>query len=152
VLSEPDLDIEAVNANWVLGQMERAGNALNIVILDACRNNPYRSSFRSSERGLARLTAPSGSVVAYSAAPGQVALDGQGDNSPYTTALVEAMREPGVELLRMFRQVRVSVEAETDGNQTPWEEQSLLHAGRDRGCGHRAGSWHAAATTAAATA
>jgi hypothetical protein len=125
VVGEADLEIEAVDANWVLTQMEEAGNVLNIVILDACRNNPYRGSFRSAERGLARINAPAGSVVAYSAAPGQVAMDGDGDNSPYTSALIEAMREPGVELLRMFRQVRIEVESQTGGDQTPWEEQSL---------------------------
>jgi hypothetical protein len=123
--TEADLVIEAVDANWVLAQMNEAGNGLNIVILDACRNNPFEGAFRSATRGLARLDAPTGSLVAYSAAPGQAALDGDGDNSPYTHALVEAMREPGTELLQVFRRVRLNVEAQTGGRQTPWEEQSL---------------------------
>lgn len=125
VVGEADLEIEAVDANWVLRQMEEAGNALNIIILDACRNNPFRGSFRSADRGLARINAPTGSIVAYSAAPGQVAADGDGENSPYTAALIEAMQEPGIELSRVFRQVRVEVTAATGGDQTPWEEQSL---------------------------
>jgi TPR repeat protein len=125
VVGEADLEIEAVDTNWVLSQMEEAGNALNIIILDACRNNPFRGSFRSAERGLARINAPTGSIVAYSAAPGQVAADGDGENSPYTAALIQAMQEPGVELSRVFRQVRVEVTSETGGDQTPWEEQSL---------------------------
>ncbi len=124
--AEPDLVGEAVNANWVLSQMESASNGLNIVILDACRNNPFSgSSFRSASRGLARLDAPTGSLIAYSAGPGEVAADGRDANSPYTKALVAAMRRPGLELLSMFRQVRIAVEEETRGNQTPWEEQSL---------------------------
>lgn len=125
VLDDLDLQIEAIDTNWVLAQMEQAGNALNIVILDACRNNPYGGSVRGSERGLARIDAPSGSLVAYSAAPGQAAFDGEGANSPYTSALAEAMQRPGNEIVRVFRQTRVAVEAQTGGAQTPWEEQSL---------------------------
>lgn len=123
--TEADLEIEAIDANWVLSQMDEAANGLNIVILDACRNNPYQGSFRSGTRGLARLDAPAGSLIAYSAAPGQTAVDGEGKNSPYTRSLADAMRQPGVELLQVFRRVRVDVESETAGRQTPWEEQSL---------------------------
>ncbi len=123
--TEADLEIEAVSAAWVLGQMEYAGNALNVVILDACRNNPFKGSFRASTRGLARMNAPSGSLVAYAAAPGQVAADGAGANSPYTAALVAAMREPGLPLEQVFKRVRVAVEAATGEQQTPWEESSL---------------------------
>ena len=125
VADEADLEIEAVSASWVLGQMESAGNALNVVILDACRNNPFKGAFRAATRGLARMNAPSGSLVAYSAAPGQVAADGTTDNSPYTAALVAAMREPGLALEQVFKRVRVAVEAATGEQQTPWEESSL---------------------------
>ncbi len=125
VEDEADLEIEAVSASWVLGQMESAGNALNVVILDACRNNPFKGSFRAATRGLARMNAPSGSLVAYAAAPGQVAADGTADNSPYTAALVAAMREPGLDLEHVFKRVRVAVEAATRKQQTPWEESSL---------------------------
>ena len=123
--TEADLEIEAVSASWVLGQMEYAGNALNVVILDACRNNPFKGSFRAVTRGLARMNAPSGSLVAYAAAPGQVAADGTADNSPYTAALAAAMREPGLPLEGVFKRVRVAVEAATGEQQTPWEESSL---------------------------
>ena len=125
VETEADLEIEAVSASWVLGQMEYAGNALNIVILDACRNNPFKGSFRAVTRGLARMDAPSGSLVAYAAGPGQVAADGRGRNSPYTSALAQAMREPGLDLEDVFKRVRVAVEAATGEKQTPWEESSL---------------------------
>jgi len=125
VETEADLEIEAVSAAWVLGQMEYAGNALNVVILDACRNNPFKSSFRAATRGLARMNAPSGSLVAYAAAPGQVAADGITNNSPYTAALAAAMREPGLPLEQIFKRVRIAVEAATGQQQTPWEESSL---------------------------
>ena len=126
IADEADLEIEAVEASWVLRQMESAGNGLNIVILDACRNNPFAGSFRAAGRGLARMDAPTGSLVAYSAAPGQVAADGRDGNSPYTAALARAMREPGLDLLKVFQRTRIAVQATTAGAQTPWEEQSLL--------------------------
>lgn len=125
IQTQEDLELAAIDARWVLRQMERAGNDLNIVVLDACRNNPFRSLFRSAQGGLGRITAPSGSLIAYSAAPGQVALDGVGKNSPYTASLARAIRRPGNELVKVFRQARLDVEALTEGRQTPWEEQSL---------------------------
>jgi len=125
VSAEADLEVEAITASDVLVQMEAAGNSFNMVILDACRNNPYKGTLRSNTRGLARLTAASGSLVAFAAAPGQVAADGDGENSPYTAALVEAMQVPGLSVEQMFKRVRISVEAATDNQQTPWEESSL---------------------------
>ena len=71
---EKDVQYECVNAGKVLGRMEDAGNGLNIVILDACRNNPFARSFRSDSRGLAKMDAPSGSLVAFATAPGDVVL------------------------------------------------------------------------------
>jgi uncharacterized caspase-like protein len=123
--TEADLRLDALSASDILAQMEDAGNALNIVILDACRDNPFRIGFRSASRGLARVEAPSGSLIAYAAAPGQVAADGDGANGPYATALARAMSEPGLDLIKVFRKVRVEVEAATGKAQTPWEEQSL---------------------------
>jgi len=126
--NEADLELEAVSTSTILSQMDLAGNALNLVILDACRNNPFKSSFRSSGRGLARLQAASGTLVAFAAAPGQVAADGTGANSPYTAALVKAIQQPGLSVEDVFKQVRISVERETGGKQTPWEESSLTGA------------------------
>ena len=123
--SETELRSDAVPAEWILSWMEEAGNRLNMVILDACRNNPYGDSFRSASRGLGRVDAPSGSLVAYSAAPGKVAADGKGENSPYTAALTVAMKEPGLKLEDVFKRVRVAVEYETNRHQTPWESSSL---------------------------
>src|SRR5262245_3318881 len=123
--NEADLETAAVSAQWVLSQMDYAGNALNIVILDACRNNPFAGGFRALERGLARMDAPSGALVAYAAAPGQTAADGKGTNSPYTAALAEAIGTPGLDLEDVFKRVRVAVESATGRAQTPWEESSL---------------------------
>jgi len=100
---ESHVAIEAVSAGWVLGEMEFAGNAMNFVILDACRNNPLSRSFRSGTRGLARMDAPRGSIVAYSTGPGEVARDGDGFNSPYSTALAREMKASGVSVERMFK-------------------------------------------------
>lgn len=120
-----DLPLETVSASDVLEQMESAGNRLNLVILDACRSDPFKGRVRSTSRGLARIQAASGALVAFAAAPGQTALDGTGSNSPYTAALAKAMIVPGLGVEQMFKKVRVEVESLSGGAQTPWEESSL---------------------------
>ncbi len=122
---ESDVDIEAVATDTVLAQMEYTKNALNFVILDACRNNPYTRSFRSATRGLARMDAPRGTLISYATAPGDVALDGDGEHSPYSRALAKAMLKPGMLVEQMFKRVRQLVVAETENRQTPWESSSL---------------------------
>ncbi len=122
---EKDVDVESVSANTVLDNMAFAGNRLNIVILDACRNNPYKAGFRSAARGLAKMQATKGTLVAYATAPGDVAADGTGRNSPYSSALAAAMTKPGVPVERVFKIVRVSVQKQTKDAQTPWESSSL---------------------------
>ena len=123
---EADVDIEAVSADLVLKQMDFAGSAVNIVILDACRNNPLTRGFRSEVRGLAEITRkPRGSFIAYSTAPGEVAADGNGANSPYAKALAETIVAPGEGIEEMFRDVRGKVLAATDSKQTPWDSSSL---------------------------
>lgn len=125
IRDESDVEIEAVDAGWVLNKMEFARNGLNIVILDACRNNPFERSFRSAARGLARMEAPRGTLVAYATAPGDVAYDGDGQNSPYTAALTAAMRQPGHKVEDTFKLVRLSVMDATEERQVPWESSSL---------------------------
>jgi hypothetical protein len=121
-----DVDVFAVDANEVLDQMYFAANAMNIVILDACRNNPYYRRFRGTPvRGLARMDAPRGTIIAYSTRPGDLASDGTGDYSPYTEALVHAMRIPGLSLHDVFIQTRVAVMEATQQQQVPWEEGGL---------------------------
>ena len=126
ISSEADLDIEAVSASSILKQMEFARNGLNIVILDACRNNPYGRSFRSASKGLARMDAPVGSIVAYATSPGNVAYDGSGNNSPYTKALAEAMLEEGLKIEELLKRVRILVAEDTNNKQIPWESSSLI--------------------------
>ena len=122
---EPDVDVEAVSAASVLGQMEFARNRLNFVILDSCRNNPFARGFRAVTRGLARMNASRGTLVAYATSPGNVALDGTGANSPYTLALAEAMAVPGMPVEQMFKRVRQTVIERTGEKQVPWESSSL---------------------------
>ena len=119
-----EFQTDAVPAEWVLSWMEAAGNRLNVVILDACRNNPF-GKHRGGSQGLAQMDAPSGTLIAYSAAPGQVAVDGEGENSPYTAALALALAEPGLKVEDVFKRVRVTVETATNAKQTPWESSSL---------------------------
>jgi membrane-associated protease RseP (regulator of RpoE activity) len=126
---EKDVQYECVNAGKVLGRMEDAGNGLNIVILDACRNNPFARSFRSESRGLAKMDAPSGSLVAFATAPGDVAADGTGKNGLYTSHLLKHLRTPGLTIERVLKQTRIGVAEESaklGKRQTPWESSSLM--------------------------
>ena len=134
IQSEADLDANAFDAGRVLRAMKTAQNEMNIVILDACRDNPLPKT-RGIERGLARMDAPSGTFIAYAAAPGQSAQDGAGGtNGVFTGELVKAMAEPGVPLEQMFKRVIAGVKADTHGGQQPWSEASIqgdfyFHAG-----------------------
>ncbi len=123
---ETDVKFQAVDAEMVLDEMANAGNNLNIVILDACRDNPFSRSFRSASRGLAIIpSAPKGSFITYSTSPGKVAADGSGRNSPYTAALLKFMVEPGLPIEQVFKKVRNKLDGETEGRQIPWELSSL---------------------------
>jgi hypothetical protein len=123
---EGDVEIEAVSADWVIEQMRYARNRLNIMILDACRNNPFIHNNRSlGGNGLATIEAPAGILIAYSTAPGSVATDGSGRDSPYAEALSHAMRDVREPVEQVFKHVRVGVMDATSGNQVPWEASSL---------------------------
>ncbi|MGR9052380.1 MAG: caspase family protein [Gammaproteobacteria bacterium] len=126
VHSADEVQDESIEAGSVLRKMESAGNRVNIVILDACRNNPFARSFRSLETGLARMDGPVGSFIAYATAPGSVAADGDGRNGLYTQYLLEALRQPGLSIEQMFKRVRSGVTTATQGQQIPWESSSLL--------------------------
>jgi hypothetical protein len=121
---ESDVRFQAVDAGRVLAEMENANNSLNIVILDACRDNPFGKSFRSATRGLAIVAnAPTGTFISYSTGAGQVARDGDGRNSHYTKALLENIAKPGLTINNVFMNVRSKVKKET--GQVPWELSSL---------------------------
>jgi uncharacterized caspase-like protein len=122
---EDEVEYQAVDADRVLSKMESAKNGLNIVILDACRNNPFARSFRSSKNGLAEMNAPTGTLIAFATAPGSVAADGDGDQGLYAKHLLPAIREPGLQIERLFKQVRIAVTKDTGDRQVPWESSSL---------------------------
>ncbi len=124
---EQDVELESVNLKRVLGEMDYAQNDLNIVILDACRNNPFARSFRSGGgNGLASTTAPKGTFIAYATAPGSVASDGSGKNGLYTQELVKALEQPGYKIEDVFKAVRNNVYKLSNEMQVPWENSSIF--------------------------
>jgi formylglycine-generating enzyme required for sulfatase activity len=115
-----DVEYESVDAGRVLGKMETAGNRLNIVILDACRDNPFKRSFRTGSQGLAQMDAPKGSIIAYATSPGGVAADGSGRNGIYTKYLLQNIGRPGLTIQEFFNEAGRSVMEETNDKQIPW--------------------------------
>ena len=124
IKSRRDIDVETVDVERVLGKMDDSKSRLNVVVLDACRNNPFISDKRSVNPGLAQPSAARGTVIAYATGPNSVAEDGDGENSTYSKALAEAMEEPGLELNEVFQAVREKVLNVTQKRQTPWESSS----------------------------
>ena len=124
---EADYAIEMLSASVVLQQMEASGTKLNVVILDACRNNPFSGrGSRSTAGGLAQMQAPEGTIISYATHPGAVAQDGAGANSPYTSALARAIQKPGVGVIDAFNEIGVAVKRATGGSQQPWLSISPL--------------------------
>jgi len=126
---EVDVEIDGVSADLVLKQMAYADSRVNIMILDACRNNPLARDFRSiaASQGFAEIrTKPKGTFISYSTAPGEVAVDGNGAHSPFAEALASAMQLPGLDLPEVFQRVREHVLAATEERQTPWDSSSLV--------------------------
>lgn len=132
VKSPADLEYEAVKAQQVLSYMEEAGNAVNIVVLDACRDNPFPqlTKFRSSATsgGLAQMNAPSGSFIAFAAAPGQKASDGDGKNGLFTQFFLESLRQPNSNIDEVFTRVNRYVTEKTNKQQVPWKQSSLSNS------------------------
>lgn len=124
--NEADVRYRAVDAGYVLAEMESSGTRASIVILDACRNNPFTRGFRSGSRGLAVMDAPLGSVVAFATAPGQLAADGTGRNGVYTKHLLRYIKTPGLSIRDVLLKTRVSVVQETGRKQIPWDSSSLM--------------------------
>ena len=119
--TEADVKYELVDVNYVLDEMVQAGNRLNVVILDACRNNPFGGrGLRAVSSGLAQMQAPSGTVISYATQPGNVAADGADGHSPFTEALATSIREPGRTVFDVFNDVGVTVKKKTGGIQQPW--------------------------------
>jgi len=123
---EQEIEYEALDMGFILAYMESAKSNVNIVILDACRNNPFARSFRDTKQGLSTMVAPTGTLIAYSTSPGSVASDGDQDYGLYTRALLEHIQKPGVKVEDVFKGVRAEVLQVSSGQQTPWESSSLV--------------------------
>jgi uncharacterized protein len=122
-----EIAVNAISLSDVLKSMARSEARMNIVILDACRDNPFAATARAAASGgLAAVVAPSGTIIGYATAPGQIARDGAGANSPYTAALAANIPIAGATLEDVFRATRRKVLDMTSGQQTPWEHSSLV--------------------------
>jgi hypothetical protein len=126
IKNEYEIPDRAVRIDAVLEAMENTQTRMNIVILDACRNNPFARSFRSGTRGLVPIyAAGSGSIIAYSTAPGSVAADGNGENGLYNQELLKAIKTPGLEIGMVFRTVLTNVKKLSNNQQLPWTNSSI---------------------------
>jgi Caspase domain len=125
--TENDVDYDCVRADRVLSLMESSGTRVNIIILDACRNNPFERSWTRSAtgNGLAFMNAPKGTLIAYATAPGSTASDGSGDHGLYTAAILQSIIMPNITIIEMFQNVRNSVSEKSDNEQIPWESTSM---------------------------
>ena len=123
--SEDDITFFSVEIGQVFDRMERARTRFNFIVLDACRDNPFASTFKVSSSGLAQMSAPSGTLIAYATAPGSVAADGGGRNGIYTKHILQNIKAPDLPAEIMFKRVREGVERETRRLQTPWDSSSL---------------------------
>jgi len=124
---EADVDFQMTDVNLVLRQMQGAGTRLNLVILDACRNNPFGArGLRGADGGLAQMRAPEGTLISYATQPGNVAQDGSDGHSPYTRALAATVKLQGLDIFQAFNQVGLAVKRETGGTQQPWVSSSPI--------------------------
>ena len=121
---------QAFDASQFLEMMDNIrgpnNKRVNILIVDACRNNELQKSWRSTNNGLARMDAPGGTFISFATAPGRVAADGVGRNSPYTKHLLQALKQPNMPIEQVFKVVRRNVMDETKGEQIPWDNSSLV--------------------------
>jgi uncharacterized caspase-like protein len=125
IRSEDEIPIAGVDLGFVLGRMSSARSRINIVILDACRNNPFAGKGGPSAQGLAQMDAPVGTLLAFATAPGKLAADGSGANSLYATHLARHLLSPGLPVEHVFKRVREGVVRDTRQLQVPWESSSL---------------------------
>lgn len=125
---ETDIPLQAVRLNDILNTLASVPSKTRILLLDSCRNNPFPDISKTAARGLAIVDAKTGApgtFMSFSTSPGAEAEDGSGANSPYTTALLAAAKEPGLSIEDTFKRVRVAVNKATEGRQTPWDSSSL---------------------------
>lgn len=124
---EGDVIAQSIGLASVLGRMEKSGAKINLMLLDACRNNPFTGhGIRTGTGGLAQMQAPPGTLISFATQPRSVALDGDDGHSPYTRALADIMRHQGYGLFRTFNEVGLAVEKATRGQQLPWVASSPI--------------------------
>lgn len=121
-----EIEFEAINAGRILARMETAGNPMNILILDACRDNPFKTSFRTSAKGLAKMDAPPGTIIAYATSPGSVSEDGRGRNGTYTESLLKRLQQTDLHVRDMFNKTGLDVMNQTHNKQIPWVSTSPI--------------------------
>ncbi len=126
IKTEEEIPRQAFDATEIIEKMNKNNVKTSIFILDACRNAPVFSSFKSVKTGLAIMQGSSGSIVAFSAAPGQVALDGNGRNSPYTSVLLKQIQIPNKKIEDVVKDTARLVSENTQGRQIPWYNSSLV--------------------------
>jgi uncharacterized caspase-like protein len=120
-----DIQARCVDVNAVIEGIAKAVNPMNVVILDACRENPFGNDMRLDQKGLSQLDAPPGTLLAYATAPGNLASDGAGANGLYTEQLLREMKVPEAKIEDVFKRVRLAVRRRSNGQQIPWESTSL---------------------------
>lgn len=125
IQGEEDVPNQSIAVRQVLDVMESARTRMNLAFLDACRNNPYARSFRSGAEGLARVSAPTGTLMSFATKPGSVAADGTGRNGLYTSELLKAIDEPNLPVELMLKRVVSGVKSASKGMQEPWMEGSI---------------------------
>jgi uncharacterized membrane protein YgcG len=140
---EGDIPLQAVRLNDLMNTLAALPTRMRILMLDACRNNPFPAINKTAGHGLAIIDTKSGAsgwFISFSTSPGAEAEDGNGDNSPYTTAVLSVVKEPNLPIEEAFKRVRVAVNQTTDGRQVPWESSSLTadfrFFGGDKDPGH----------------
>ncbi|MSQ52360.1 MAG: caspase family protein [Betaproteobacteria bacterium] len=120
-----DIPKQCVDLEVLIGGVRRASNPMNIIILDACRDNPFGRDFRVNEKGLSQMDAPSSTLLAYATSPGNYASDGEGVNGLYTENLLRELKVPDTRIEDVFKRVRLNVRKRSNGQQIPWESTSL---------------------------
>jgi uncharacterized caspase-like protein len=124
---EGDVFMQGVGLSAILDQLEKSGSRINLVLLDACRDNPFRDrGVRSMTGGLAQMQAPAGTLISFATQPRSVSLDGDDGHSPYTRALAQTMRHPGFGLFKTFNEVGLAVAKTTHGRQLPFLSSSPI--------------------------
>jgi uncharacterized caspase-like protein len=120
-----DIKTKTVDLSNLLGGISKAANPMNIIILDACRDNPFGTRVLAEQKGLSQFDAPPGSLIAYATAPGNTASDGNGSNGLFTENLLREIRVPNAKIEDVLKRVRLGVRRSSMGAQIPWETTSL---------------------------